>query len=277
MSGSRSAGLAFGVVSAVSFGASGPCAKALTDVGFSPLQAVWIRIVGAAVVLVPAALGLRGRAMPVALRRHWALVLMYAVTAVALCQALYFIAASRLPVGVAILLEFTGPVLVVGWLGLVRRQKVPRNAYVGVMTAVVGLLVVVQIWSGVRLDPLGLAAGLGAACGNASYFVIIDRLTGRVDPLVLTSGGMCVAAVVLLPLAAPWRAPWHLLGADVALGSHSAPGWSIAVVLIGMSTVISYLAGAAAVQRLSAPVACGVAYIEAVAASVFAGSLLGSG
>jgi len=47
----------------------------------------------------------------------------YGLVAVAACQTLSFVAAGRLPVGVAILLEFTGPVLVVGWVRLVWRRR----------------------------------------------------------------------------------------------------------------------------------------------------------
>ena len=50
---------------------------------------------------------------------YWPLLLLYGVLGVAGCQSFYFVAASRLPVGVAILLEFTGPVLVVGWIRVV--------------------------------------------------------------------------------------------------------------------------------------------------------------
>jgi drug/metabolite transporter (DMT)-like permease len=275
MAQTRTTGLALGVLSAVSFGASGPCAKALTDAGFTPLQAVWVRVLGTALFLAPVALVLRRRVIVSTLRANPWSVFAYALTAVSLCQALYFVAASRLPVSIAILLEFTGPVLVVGWLGLVRRRHVPRTAYIGVATAVIGLLAVVQIWSGLRLDPIGVAAAFGAACGSASYFLIIERLIGRVDPLVLTSSGMCVGAVLLLPLAAPWNAPWHLIAGDVRVGVHEVPGWDIIAVLVIVSTVIGYLAGASAIQRLSAPIACGVAYIEAVSASVFAWIALG--
>ena len=189
-------------------------------------------------------------------------VIVYGLAAVASCQALYFVAASRLPVGIAILLEFTGPVLVVGWVRLVRRQHVARVSVAGVLIALLGLGCVVQIWSGLSLDTVGLLAGLGAAAGNACFFLLIDRLTGTIDALLLTSGGMVLGAVALLPLAMPWSAPWSLLARSVPLGTHSAPGWLLAGTLVVVSTVISYVAGAAAIQRLSAPVAAGLAYVS---------------
>lgn len=271
-----SVGVLLGVVSSVSFGASGPFAKALIDAGISPLQAVWLRIVGAVLILTACSAVLRRRGLIGVLRRNGGLVTGYGLVAVAGCQAAYFVAASRLPVGVAILLEFTGPVLVVGWVRLVRRRPVARVSLAGVAVAMAGLMCVVQIWSGVHLDLVGLAAGLGAGAGNATFFLLIDRVTGSVDPLALNLGGMIVAAVVLAPLAAPWSTPWGVLARDVPLGHGSgAPGWLLAASVILVSTSIAYLTGTAAVQRLSAPVAAGLAYIEPAWAAVIAWVALG--
>jgi drug/metabolite transporter (DMT)-like permease len=269
------AGVLFGVTSSVAFGAGGPFAKALIAAGFSPLQAVWVRLIGTVVVLVALCLAVRRPGQWATMARHRWPIVTYGLVAVAMCQALYFVAASRLPVGIAILLEFTGPVLVVGWEKLVRHAHVARESAIGVGVAMLGLAVVVQIWSGVRLDAVGLLAGLGAAAGNATYFLVIDRLSGSADPLTLTTGGMAVGLVALTPLAAPWGAPWHVLGRSVPLGSHHLPGWTLAGFIVLISTILAYLTGAAAVQRLSATVAAGLAYVEPAAATAVAWLTLG--
>ena len=274
----RTAGLFFGITSSVCFSASGTFAKALTDAGFSPLQAVWLRILGACLILLVLMLVLRGPGSFAALARERSAlggVVLFGLVAVAACQALYFVAASRLPVGIAILLEFTGPVLVVLYQRLIRRQPVRRGAFLGIGLAMLGLCCVVEIWSGLSLDTLGLVCGLGAGAGNAAYFLIIDRLTGAADPLVITTVGMTVACVVLVPLALPWNAPWHVLGSSVALAHRAVPGWLVLLALVLLSTVISYVLGGLAVQRLSAPVAAGLAYVEPVSACVIAWVLLG--
>jgi drug/metabolite transporter (DMT)-like permease len=270
----KSVGLGFAVFSAITFGGSGPFAKALIGAGFSPEQAAWIRIVGAAALLVPLALIFRGSTGLRTARASWPQLVLYGLTGIAGCQTLFFIAASRLPVGVAILLEFSGPVLVVGWLKFGRKVPVPRSAALGVAIALVGLACVVEIWSGLQLDLVGLLAGLGAAACQATYFVLIDKLTGVADPLVMTAAGSVVGAVVLTAIAAPWTVPWHALTDTIAIGQRSAPGWIFAAWLIVISTVVAYLAGAAAVQRLSAAIGGAVAYVEVVAASLFAWILL---
>src|SRR4051812_29133572 len=218
----KSIGLGFALFSAVTFGGSGPFAKALIGAGFSPEQAAWLRILGSAVLLVPLALIFRGQAGIRAARRSWPQLLLYGLTGIAGCQTLFFIAASRLPVGVAILLEFTGPVLVVGWLKFGRKVAVPRSAALGVAIALIGLACVVEIWSGLQLDLVGLLAGLAAAACQAAYFVLIDKLTGVADPLVMTAAGSVVGAVLLTAIAAPWTVPWHALTDTIAIGQRSA-------------------------------------------------------
>ena len=273
----RNTGVLLGVTSSIFFSASGTFAKALTDAGFSALQAVWLRIAGACVILILFSL-LRGPGTLLAVTRNRAAlggIVLFGLIAVAACQAMFFVAASRLPVGIAILLEFTGPVLVVLYQRLILRKHVRRTAFLGIGLAMVGLCFVVEIWSGLSLDAIGLACGLGAAAGNAAYFLIIDRLTGSADPLAITTVGMLVACVVLVPLALPWNAPWHVLGDPIALASHAIPGWLVALALVLLSTVISYVFGGMAVQRLSAPVAAGLAYVEPVSACVIAWVLLG--
>ncbi len=271
----RAQGVTFAVVSSVCFGASGPGGKALVGAGLTPLQAAWLRIAGAALILVPLALALRGRAGLRTVRPHLPQILAYGLTGVAGCQALYYVAASRLPVGIAILLEFTGPVVVLLWVKFVRRAPVRRTAALGVAIAVLGLACVVKIWSGLSLDALGLAAGIGSALCQAAYFLIIERLTGAVDPLVMTAGGTVVGATVLAAVALPWTAPWHVLTGPAPLGEDHAPAWAIAAWVIVISTVVAYLAGAAAVQRLDAQIAAAICYTEVVAVITIAWIVLG--
>ncbi|MEU9845055.1 DMT family transporter [Actinomadura sp. NPDC048032] len=271
----RAGGLGLAVLSSVCFGASGPLGKALIEAGISPLQAVWLRITVAALVLAPLPFLLRGRAAARGLRPHLPALALYGLTGVAGCQAFYFVAASRLPVGVAILLEFSGPVIVLAWLRLVRRAPVHRSAAAGVTIAMVGLALVVQVWTGLSLDPVGLAAGLGAAACQASYFLIVDRLAGEVDALVITSAGGVVAALALTALAAPWTLPWQVLPAPVAVAGHAAPGWALVAWIGLVSTVLAYLTGVAGLQRLSAQVGGAICYTEAVAAALIAWAVLG--
>ena len=271
----RAWGVGLVLASSVCFGASGPFGKALIEAGLGPLQAVWLRIATAALVLVPLVTALRGPSAARGLRRHLPRLTVYGLTGVAGCQACYFLAASRLPVGVAILLEFCGPVIVLVWLRLVRRVRVHRAAAVGVAVAMTGLAMVVQVWAGLSLDPLGLAAGFGAAACQAAYFLIVDSLAGHVDPLAITAYGSAVAAVVLAVPAAPWALAWDVLPAQVPVAGFTAPGWTLVAWIGVVSTVMAYLTGVAGLQRLPAQVGGALCYTEAVAAGLIAWAVLG--
>ena len=114
LQGSR-AGLGLALFSALAFSTSGALAKSLIDAGWSPAAAVTARISIAALVLaVPGLMSIRGRWH--ILRREGAMVAAYGVIAVAGAQLFYFNAIRTLPVGVALMLEYLGIVLVVAWM-----------------------------------------------------------------------------------------------------------------------------------------------------------------
>lgn len=117
-------------MSAATFGTSGTFGSSLIDAGWSPAAAVITRISVAALVLtVPALVQLRGRWA--LLRRCAGRILAYGLIAVAGCQLFYFNAIQRMPVGVALLLEYLAVVLVVGWMWLRHGQRPRRLTIAG--------------------------------------------------------------------------------------------------------------------------------------------------
>lgn len=266
----RAVGLACAVASAVCFGGAGPFAKPLMDAGLGALDVVWLRLAGGALLMLPLAV----RSLP-ALRRKPKLVLGYGLLAVAGVQTCYFAAITSVPVAVALLIEFLGPVLLLGWVRFVRRERVSRSAVVGVTLAVLGLALVVEIWVGLRFDPLGLLLALGAAGCQMAYFLLADSRDGsEVGAGTLAAGGMVVGAVAVTLLARPWTVDWSILGRDVVLAGRHVPAL-LPVVWLGLvSAVLAYLTGVIAIRRLSPPVAGAVAYLEPVVATVLAWLLL---
>src|SRR4051794_1277914 len=241
VSGARNRGLGLALLSAFAFGGSGVAAKPLIDLGFDPLQVVWMRVAGAAFVLLPVAL--RSRAL---LRQRPGLVAGFGLLAITGCQALYFLAIARVPVGVAILVEFLGPALLLGWIRFVQRRAVTRAAALGVVLATAGMTCVVEVWSGLAFDALGLLYAFGAACCQVAYFVLADHGTDGSDapePVAVIAHGLVIGALVLTAAAHPWTMDWSVIGHQAALGDRDVP----AVLLIGwivlVSTVLAYLTG----------------------------------
>ncbi|MGW0845721.1 EamA family transporter [Streptomyces sp. NPDC002787] len=270
----RGAGLWLALGSAVAFGGSGTAAKPLIEAGLDPLHVVWLRVVGAALVMLP--LAVRHRDL---VRRRPALLVGFGLLAVAGVQAFYFASISRIPVGVALLVEYLGPALVLGWVRFVQRRPVTRAAAAGVVLAVGGLACVVEIWSGLSFDPLGLLLALGAACCQAGYFVLSDQGSDAgaeaPDPLGVIAYGLLVGAVVLTVVARPWGMDWAVLGGVAWMDGTAVPAWLLLGWVVLIATVIAYVTGVVAVRRLSPQVAGVVACLEAVVATVLAWVLLG--
>lgn len=269
----RALGLSLALLSALAFGGSGTAAKPLIEAGLSPLHVVWLRVTGAALVLLP--LAYRHRE---AFRRRPRLMIGFGLLAVAGVQACYFASLSRIPVGVALLIEYLGPLLLLGYLKFVQRKPVSRAATIGAGVAVTGLACVVEIWHGLAFDALGVLFGLGAACCQVGYFLLADagrRGEKPVDPMAISAYGLLVGAVALTAFTRPWTADWSVLGGEVTMNGWELPAVLPAAWMVLVATVLAYLAGVVSVQFLSPAVAAVVANLEAVVATVAAWFLLG--
>ncbi|MCI3278758.1 EamA family transporter [Streptomyces cylindrosporus] len=270
----KGVGLGLALASALAFGGSGVAAKPLIEAGLDPLHVVWLRVTGAALVMLPVAV--RHRAL---LRRRPALLAGFGLLAVAGVQACYFAAISRVPVGVALLVEYLAPALVLGWVRFVQRRPVTRAAALGVVLAVGGLACVVEVWSGLSFDALGLLLALGAACCQVGYFVLSDQGSDAgedaPDPLGVIAYGLLIGALVLTVVARPWGMDWSVLTGSAPMnGTRVAAGLLLAWIVL-IATVLAYVTGVLSVRRLSPQVAGVVACLEAVVATVLAWVLLG--
>ncbi|MFF4805862.1 DMT family transporter [Streptomyces sp. NPDC001351] len=270
----RSAGLGLALGSAVAFGGSGVAAKPLIEAGLDPLHVVWLRVAGAALVMLPVAV--RHRAL---LRRRPGLLAGFGLLAVAGVQACYFAAISRIPVGVALLVEYLAPALVLGWVRFVQRRPVTRAAALGVVLAAGGLACVVEVWSGLSFDAVGLLLALGAACCQVGYFVLSDQGSDAgddaPDPLGVIAYGLLIGAVVLTAVARPWTMRWSVLTGTAHMDGTPVAALLLLAWIVLIATVLAYVTGVLSVRRLSPQVAGVVACLEAVVATVLAWVLLG--
>ena len=270
----KGVGLGLAIGSAVAFGGSGVAAKPLIEAGLDPLHVVWLRVAGAALVMLP--LAVRHRAL---LRSRPALLAGFGLLAVAGVQACYFAAISRIPVGVALLVEYLAPALVLGWVRFVQRRPVTRAAALGVVLAVGGLACVVEVWSGLSFDALGLLLALGAACCQVGYFVLSDQGSdsgdAAPDPLGVIAYGLLVGAAVLTVVARPWSMDWSVLADSADMNGTPVAAVVLLAWIVLVATVVAYVTGVLSVRRLSPQVAGVVACLEAVIATVLAWFLLG--
>lgn len=270
-----SVGLAFAVVSALSFGLSGPFAKALIDAGWSSAGTALVRIGGSAVVVL-LLLAVQRPGVAAAVRHDAPALLLYGLLAMAGVQVAFFNAVRYMPVSIALLLEYLGPVLVIAWVWVVRRQPPSRRTLLGAGIAILGLLLVVQIWSGTAIAPAGLAWGLAASVCQASYFLLADRAGAQTPPLVLAGVGMAVGTVVVAVLGAVGLLPIVLTTPSEVVLAGTNFGWVVtAALLVLVSTVLAYLTGIFAIRRIGAARGSLVALLEVVVSALAGWLLLG--
>jgi drug/metabolite transporter (DMT)-like permease len=290
----RGTGIAIGLLSAAAFGTSGTFGTSLISAGWSPAGAVLARVSIAALVLTgPALVQLRGRW---ALLRRWGWrTVAYGFIGVATCQLGYFNAISRMPVGIALLLEYMGILLVVGWLWARHGQRPRPLTVAGSVAALGGLALMLDLTGPGGVNPVGAGWALLAAVSMAVYFVLSAwsgtpssgtpssgtasastrrSSTEPLPPVVMTWGGMVVGALALAAAGVTGLAPLTFSGADVTLLHHRV-SWLMPVLgLSVLAAAFAYVTGIGAARRLGAKLGSFVALAEVLFAVLFAWVLL---
>lgn len=263
------AGLAFAVLSAMSFGLSGTLAKGLLVAGWTPASAVTARIAVAALVLIVPGL--------IVLRRRWHLlranagfVVVYGLVGVAGCQFAYFSAVEHMQVGVALLIEYTAPVAVVLWLWLRHGQRPGPKTAAGGLVAALGLVLVLDLLSGADLDPVGVSWALLAMVGVATFFVMSAQVGNGLPPVVLAAAGLVVAAVALGLAGLLGLLDLTTSTAPATYGGTELPWWASVLALGVLTCAFAYVSGIVASRALGSRVASFVALLEVLFALIFA-------
>jgi drug/metabolite transporter (DMT)-like permease len=268
----RVSGLWFAVLSAASFGLSGSLASGLMDAGWSAGGAVVARVGVAAIVLLgPAWIALDGRWA--LLRSNAGTVLGYGVVAVAGAQFAYFNAVRHMDVGVALLIEYTAPVAVVGWLWLRHGHRPGKLTVVGAVLAAAGLVLVLDLLSGADLSAIGVAWALVAMVGAAVYFVL-SAGDSELPPLVLAAAGLWLATASLVVAGLTGAIPLDATTSPVAYGDTDVPVWVPVLALGVVTAAVAYVSGIAASRRLGSRLASFVGLLEVLAGLLFAWALL---
>lgn len=266
------------VLGSLLFAVNGTVAKLAMDAGLTPTRLVEIRSLGSALVLVAAALIVSPRAMRLR-GRELAVMAVLGVVGVALVQWFYLVAISRLPVGLALLIEYTAPLLVALWARFVLHEEVRARVWWALLACLGGLSLVAQVGDGVVLDTIGLLAAAAAAVSLACYYLLGERLLTRRDPLSTHAWSMGFAALFWVVLQPLWTFPVATLGHDVALpgplvGAHP-PMWALVVWIVLLGTVLPYLLFLQGIRLLGAARAGLLGMTEPVAASATAWVVLG--
>lgn len=262
-------GLVLATVSAASFGSSGPMGKALIEAGWSSAAAVLLRLGGSAVLLLVLALLLERRRLRLDRARLKVLVV-YGIVAMAGVQLAFFNAVRTLDVGVALLLEYLAPVLLLAWTSMRARKRPPTPTLVGAGLTLVGLVLVLDLTGAQTVDPVGVAWGLTAAVCLAGYFSLSARQDADLPPLVMAAGGTLVGAVTIGVAGLLGIVELTATTDDALLAGTTVSMLLPAAWLVLVSTSTAYLTGIAGVVRLGSRSASFVSLSEVLFAILVA-------
>jgi drug/metabolite transporter (DMT)-like permease len=204
----------------------------------------------------------------------------FGVAGVAFVQWLYFVAIHRLPIGIALLIQYVAPLLVALYARFVLHEHVRRRVWFALVLALAGLSLIVQVWSGeLDLDAVGVAASLGAAGAYAVYVLTAERGVRRRDPVSLSCYGFLFAAAFWLVVQPLWRFPAGRVDDEVSLLGNldrfDAPVWLLMLFVVVVGTMVTFGLIVASLRHISATRVGIVAMLEPVAAALVAYLWLG--
>src|SRR5881227_1451090 len=196
-------------VAATLFGINGAVSKVALTSGLSSLRLTEARSAGACIALTAIALVRAPSSLRVQ-RRELPRLAIFGIVGVAFVQLFYFLAIHRLPVGIALLIQYIGPVLVAIWARTIGHEHVRRRIWLALALSLAGLTLMVQLWRGVTF-------ALIAAVVFAVYLLLAEREVQGREAIPLLAWGFFFAVVFWTVVQPWWSFPAAATGRTVSL------------------------------------------------------------
>jgi drug/metabolite transporter (DMT)-like permease len=267
--------LGYGMVLAAAtlFGVNGAVAKVALASGLTSLRLTEARSLGACAGLTLLALARGPRTLRVT-RRELPRLALFGVCGVAFVQLFYFLAIHRLEIGIALLIQYLGPLLVAIWARTFGHEHVRRRIWAALALSLAGLTLMVQLWNGVTLDGLGIAYALVAAVVYAAYLLLAEREVASRDPVSLLAWGFFFATVFWTVVQPWWSFPASRVARTVPLHGHLAswhlPVWALVLWVVVLGSIVPFSLIVAALRHVTATRVGIAAMLEPVVATVVA-------
>jgi drug/metabolite transporter (DMT)-like permease len=261
------------ILSAMMFASNGIASKLLLDGHITAWRLAQIRAISACAIL--AIYLWRKAPQTFRIKRSEILPLVsYGIIGIAMVQALYFLAISRMHVSIALLIEFTAPVWIVVYLRVVKRKHVPNQMWLALILALTGLACIAQIWDGLTLDGIGVIAGFGASFALAFCFLCGESLTGIRDNQSITMWGFFFAGFAWCLVLPVWSFPFDVFTTSIplegTLEGSSTPGWVLILYVVLVGTIFPYLCVMAGLKNLKASTTSTFGLLEPIFAGIVA-------
>jgi drug/metabolite transporter (DMT)-like permease len=259
-------GYALAASAATMWALNGSLSRLLLDDGVSALRLAELRGVLSFVFLAAALAVARPRLLRIR-RQDIPRLAFLGIVGLAGVHATYFFAISRLDVGVALVIQYLGPLILLLWLRLVHRRQLQRSLWGAAVLSVIGCFLVVQAWNPGAIDGLGLLAAFGAAITFAIYLYSSEQAGHRYEPVTTLVWGFGFASLFWLVVQPPWSFPF----AEFSSAENIALGLGVAVI----GTLLPFVCIVAALRHVPASRAAVVATLEPVLAAIIAWPVLG--
>jgi drug/metabolite transporter (DMT)-like permease len=242
-------------------------AKRAFELGIPPSTLAEWRILFAFIVFLALTLTFKRRDLRTIRRTDLPLLALFGILGVLAVQLVYYEAIQRIPIGVALVIEYTAPLMILAYWRV-------RGRHVGMVLWLAGLLTLVGCYFVVgaydaqlrQVNALGAALAAGDAVILAAYFLLTEKLVKRHSNWALLCVGFGAAALAWSIVRPPWTLPWAMLSGELAL-------YVLGVVVI--ATVVPYLFSVAAVKLIPAARVGLTSTSEPVIAAVAAWLLIG--
>jgi drug/metabolite transporter (DMT)-like permease len=254
-------GYALAATAATLWALNGSLSRFLLDDHMPPARLAELRsigtfvaIMGAVALTKPSLLRIDQRDLP-----RFAL---FGIVGLAGVAAFYFGAIARLQIGVALTIQYLGPVVLLVWLKLVHRRGLPGNLWGAAAVSVLGCFFVVGAYHPGSLDGIGVLEAFGSTATFALYLFSSEKLGQRYEPATTLAWGFGLSSLFWVITQPPWTFPTHILshGNNLAYATYMVIG----------GTLIPFACMIAATRHLPAARAGVVATLEPVLGALLA-------
>src|SRR4051812_36584973 len=242
---------------AAMFALGGNLARYMLDDGVSAMRLSQLRSAGS-LVLLAVALAVTRPDLMRGRRRDLPQLAFLGVCGPALVHATYYAAIDRLEIGVALVIQYMAPLLLLLWLRFRYGRRIARSLWGAVALSIVGCALVVGAYDPGSLDGLGVLFGFGATITFAIYMVASERAGQRYQSVTTLLWAFGFASVFWAVVQPWWDFPFSKV--DVWLG--------LGVIVIG--TLLPFICVVTALRHLPAPRVAVAATLEPVTAALFA-------
>ncbi len=275
---SRTRGYALVASAATLWGLNGAVSQIVLAHGVDSATLTQARVTGTCAGFVLLLLATRPAALR-ATRRQAAYLLLFGVLGLNGVQLFYFLAIHRLPLGIAVLIEYLAPVLVALYVRVVLRRPVGSRLWAAIGLVLVGLALMVNVTAGGELSGAGIGFAFLAAVSYATYVLMAERVVGTRSAESTLAWGFGAATLFWAVVQPVWRFPYGKMANSVGVGGqlgsvHLPLGLLIGWVIV-MGSLIPFAMLVRGLQMLSATQVTLVATWEPVAGAAVAWAWLG--